>query len=164
LGLELAEARRARGLLAACALLVAMVPVVAAILPQALLEGLRRAEAAGVQWSAAAPAVAGAALAWWFETRGRRLASVGAVAAVMMAGVVWLKLAALPAVDRIASARTFWRENSRRIPEVCVEEANRGWVYGLNYYAGDPLPECRENPRRWRLRQSAARVRLEPPS
>jgi 4-amino-4-deoxy-L-arabinose transferase-like glycosyltransferase len=161
LGLELAEARRARWLLAGCALLVAMIPAAGAMLPQALLEGLRRAEAAGIQWGAAAPAAAGALLAWWLETRGRRWGAVGAVAALMIAGVVWLKAAALPAVDRVASARSFWRENWRRGAEICVEEANRGWRYGLNYYAIDPLPECRENPRPWRLRQNAFGARLE---
>lgn len=161
LGLELAEAKRAGWLLVGSALLAGMIPVAAALLPEVLLEGLRRAEAAGIDWRAAGPAAGGAVLAWWLERRGRRLAAAGAVVAVMIAGVVWVKLAALPRVDRIASARAFWRENRRRAGEICIEEAHRGWVYGLNYYAGEPLPECRERERPWRLRQSASGARLE---
>ena len=161
LGLELAEARRARALLAASALLMAVLPLAAAILPEALLEGLRRAHAGPIHWAAMAPPVAAAALVWWLEARGRRLAAVSVVVVVMTAGVAWLKLTAFPAVDRTASARAFWRQAARGAEEICVAEANRGWVYGLNYYAGHPLPDCRESPRPWRLRQSPAGARLE---
>jgi len=161
MGLGLAEARRVRGLLAACALLVVLLPVVAAVLPEALLEGLRRAEAGPLRWGAAAPAVVAAGLAWWLETRGRRLWAVSVVVAVMTAGVVWLKVTTFPALDRVASARVAWRQIAGQAHEVCVEEANRGWLYGLNYYSVTPLPACAEGPRPVRLRQTPAGVKLE---
>jgi hypothetical protein len=47
--------------------------------------------------------------------------------------------------------------------DLCIEAANRGWRYGLNYYSVDPLPDCADTPAAWRIRQSASAVRLEPP-
>jgi len=162
-GLALAEARRVGGLLAACAALVALLPVVGAVLPGALLEGLRKADVAPIQWAAMAPALVAAALAWRLEALGRRAWAVATVLGVMTAGVVWLKLTAFPEVDRVASARAFWREVAPQAKQLCVETANRGWRYGLYYYSVDPLPDCANTPDAWRIRQSAAGVRLEPP-
>jgi len=161
MGLELAESRRVRWPLAACALLVALLPAVAAVLPEAVLEGLRRAQAGPISWGAAAPAVVAAGLAWWMETRGRRLWAVSVVVAVMTAGVVWLKVTTFPALDRVASARFVWRQVAGQAGEVCVEEAKRGWLYGLNYYSVTPLPSCAEEPRPLRLRQTPAGAKLE---
>jgi len=162
-GLAVAEARRVGGVLAACALLVALLPVAGAILPGALLEGLRRSQAVPIQWAAMLPAMVAAALAWRLEARQRRAWAVATVLGVMTAGAVWLKLTAFPAVDRVASARAFWRQAAPQAKELCVETANRGWRYGLNYYSVDPLPDCAGAPSALRIRQSATGVRLEPP-
>lgn len=161
LGLQLSEGPPRRWLLAACGLLLALLPVAAAVLPEALLEGLRRAQAAPIRWGGAAPAVAAAGLAWWLETRGRRAWAVSVIVALMTAGVVWVKVTTFPELDRVASARVLWRQISRQASEVCVEEANRGWLYGLNYYAVTPLPACTEEARPVRLRQTPAFTRLD---
>jgi len=57
-------------------------------------------------------------------------------------------------VDRTVSARALWREISGRADEVCVDQIERNWRYGLNYYSGTPLPECSGDPRPWWVRQS----------
>ncbi len=161
-GLELAEAKGVRWPLAACALLLALVPLVAAVLPGALLEGLRRAAVGEVRWAVSAPAGIVAVAVWWLEARGRRVAAVAVLVGAMAAGVLWFKVTTFPVLDRAVSARAFWREIAPRAGEVCVEEANRGWLYGLNYYAITPLPECADQPRPWRLQQSPGTARLVP--
>jgi hypothetical protein len=76
------------------------------------------------------------------------------IAAGAAAGAVYLKRVAAPELDRTVSARTFWREISSRANEVCVDQIERNWRYGLNFYSGTPLPECSVQPRPWRVRQS----------
>ena len=161
MGLELTEAKRARGLLAGCALLLALLPLAAAVLPGALLEGLRRAAVGEVRWVASAPAVILAVAVWRLEAGGRRVAAVAALVAAMTAGAVWLKLTTFPVLDRTVSARACWRQISSQAHEICVEAGNRGWLYGLNYYAVTPLPDCETEPRRLRLRQAGGAARLE---
>jgi hypothetical protein len=48
----------------------------------------------------------------------------------------------LPVLDQRYSVREFWRANAAQIQASCVKDVRREWVYGLNYYAGRPLPEC----------------------
>ena len=39
--------------------------------------------------------------------------------------------------------------------QLCAEpDLHRAWRYGLSYYAGVPLPDCKTNPRRWRAGNS----------
>lgn len=146
MGLGLAETRRARGWLAACALLLVVLPAAAPLIPAALAEGLRRAPRPAVQWTWLLP-VAVAVPVWVLETRGRRLAAAGVVALGAIAGVVYLKMAALPAADRMASARPLWRAIEGHVDQVCVDRLKSDFTYGLGYYAGMPLPECASEPR-----------------
>src|ERR1019366_3380314 len=95
-----------------------------------------------------------AAAAWLLESRGRRLAAVLLIAAGAAAGTVYLKWAAAPELDRTVSARALWRQVSGRADEVCIDQIERSWRYGLNYYSGTPLPECSQQPRPWWVRQS----------
>jgi hypothetical protein len=94
-----------------------------------------------------------AGLVWWLETKGRRQSAVCWIVAAMTAGVVWLAGHTFPDLDRLVSARTFWCQIAGRSSEVCVEEANRGWLYNLNYYSTTPLPACVEESRPFHLRQ-----------
>jgi len=96
--------------------------------------------------------------AWLLESRGRRLAAVLLIAAGAAAGTVYLKWAAAPELDRTVSARALWRQISGRAEEVCIDQIERSWRYGLNYYSGTPLPECSQHPGRGgyaSLRQAA---------
>jgi hypothetical protein len=65
-----------------------------------------------------------------------------------------MKVDALPALDREASARRLWRKIAAESDTVCVDNIHRNWRYSLNYYSVTPLPECSESPRPTRIRQS----------
>jgi 4-amino-4-deoxy-L-arabinose transferase-like glycosyltransferase len=140
------EAADARPWLAACALLLVAFPVAAQVLAAALESGLLRAPRPAFQWIWLAPAAIAAA-AWACESRGRRLAAVVSIALGATAGVFYVKQAAPPQVEQVASARTLWREISPRAGEVCVDRIDRDWRYGLNYYSIAPLPECTAQPK-----------------
>jgi 4-amino-4-deoxy-L-arabinose transferase-like glycosyltransferase len=144
MGVALAEAKTAKWALAASAALLVLVPVVAGILPEALLRGLSRAQAAGLPWQALLAVAAVAAVAWAAERAGRRLVAVGAIAAAMLAGVLWMEATTFPVLDRTVSARGVWSQVAGRASEVCVGQVSRSWRYNLNYYSGSPLPECGE--------------------
>ncbi|MBI4874664.1 MAG: glycosyltransferase family 39 protein [Acidobacteria bacterium] len=149
MGIALAETRRPRWSLAACGLLLGLIPVVAAALPDLLIAGLRRADLGAPGWVWIAMAVP----VWFLERRGRRLAAVALVAAGVGAGILWIKLAALPGADARMTARPLWRAVAPRAGEVCVEPIHRAWRYGLNYYSREPLPDCAVAPRPLRIRQ-----------
>ena len=142
MGLGLAEAPRARAWLAACALLLALFPLAAPLIPSALAEGLRRAGHPALAWMWLLPAAGIAAAAWILDSRGHRLAATAMVALGAVAGAVYAKAEALPAADRLASARPLWRSIEDRAAEVCLDRVKRDFAYGLAYYAGQPLPDC----------------------
>jgi hypothetical protein len=96
-----------------------------------------------------------AAAVWACESRGRRLAAVVLIAIGAAAGMLYLKQAALPQVERMASARALWREISPRVGEVCIDRIDRDWRMGLNYYSISPLPECKAQPRALRVIQDS---------
>ena len=151
LGLD--GAPRAGAWLAVCAALLLAFPVAAQVLPAALALGLSKASHPGFRWWWL---VLGGVMAasWLLEQRGRRVAAVACIAAGAAAGVVYLKQTTLPEVDRVASARDLWRAIAGRASDVCVDGLDRDWLYGLNYYSVDPLPECSIRPRPLRLRPS----------
>ncbi|MGD0498873.1 MAG: glycosyltransferase family 39 protein [Bryobacteraceae bacterium] len=154
--LALAEAAGAGMWLAACALLLAALPMAGAVLPAALVSGLSQAPWPVFQWVWLAPA-AMAAAAWALEKRGRRLAAVAAIAAGAGASMLYVKQTALPEVDRAASARGLWLQVAPHAGETCVDTLQRDWRYGLNYYSVTPLPDCAAQPRPLRVRQLPGR-------
>jgi len=142
----------ARPWLVACGLLLVAFPIAATVLPDALNHGLSKAARPPFQaaWLlAAAPAVAG----WLLDSRGKRLAAVFTLAAGVTAGVVYLKVIALPKLNETVSARNLWGRIADRAAEVCVDGLDRSWRYGLNYYSITPLPDCSATPTAWRIRQ-----------
>ena len=133
--------RRVPALLALSAALLVAFPIVGAMLPAALLNGLSRASLPAFHWIWLAPLPL-AAGAWTLARSGRRLAAVAAVACGAALGVLYLKEGVMPEVDRVASARTLWRQVSARADRVCVEPIHRNWRYQLNYYSVARLPDC----------------------
>jgi 4-amino-4-deoxy-L-arabinose transferase-like glycosyltransferase len=161
-GLARAEGRRPWAL-AASALLLGLVPVAAAVLPEALNTGLTRALSRARAPLAAWAAVAAlAAVVWMAERRGGRKLAVGFLAAAAVTGYAWMKQSTFPAIDRQAGARALWLEARPHAGEVCVGEVRRHLVYGLNYYAGRRLPACADEPKRRRIEESGVVVSLEP--
>jgi len=148
-----AETAHAGPWLACCALLLVAFPMAARMLPVALATGLSKTPLPAFQaiWLLA---LGVAAAAWLLESRAHRLAAVLLIAAGAAAGTVYLKRVAAPELDRTVSARALWREISGRADEVCVDQIERNWRYGLNYYSGTPLPECSDEPKPVWVRQS----------
>jgi 4-amino-4-deoxy-L-arabinose transferase-like glycosyltransferase len=145
-GLALDEMRNVRWLLAACAAMLMFIPVVAFTLPRALADGLAAAGIGGWNWYLAAGCLLVAAGVVWLErTRGRETA-IALLFAAAVAGVVYVKVEALPALDRLYSARGLWRQIAGRAQSACVAELERTWRYGLNYYSVAPLPDCEQTP------------------
>jgi 4-amino-4-deoxy-L-arabinose transferase-like glycosyltransferase len=148
LAVALEKARSAAWWLAACGLLLAAVPLIAAILPEALNTGITHVEWGIVLGWPLLLAVAAAGAAWWLarddadqEWSDRRRWAALTVACAAVVSVLYLKAAAFPAMDRQVSVRAFWREHSAEA--ACLDPAlRRAWVYGLNYYAERALPAC----------------------
>jgi 4-amino-4-deoxy-L-arabinose transferase-like glycosyltransferase len=136
LGIALSEAVRLRWLLAGCALLLALLPAIGSILPQALEEGLTRADWSLGPWPVA---ILFAVHALLTSRLSRPERAAAAIVAGVVAGVLYLKLTALPMVDAAASARPLSRRGAGKI---CPEQFPRSIRYGLNYYLGAPLTEC----------------------
>jgi len=141
MGIEIAETRRGGLWLAACALLLALFPVAVPLIPAALGEGLRRAPRPEFHWIWLLPALV-AVPVFLLDVRGRRLAAAALVALGATAGVAYVKIAALPQADGLASARPVWRAIESRAGEVCADPLKPEFRYGLGYYAGMPVPAC----------------------
>jgi 4-amino-4-deoxy-L-arabinose transferase-like glycosyltransferase len=156
-GIALDEVPRARAILAGCALLVVMFPIAAAVLPDAVLSGLSHAPKPHFQAVWLAP-IATAAFAWTLEGCGRRIAATFAIAGSVALGVGMVKIAVAPELDARASARGVWRQVATQAESVCVGDLKRGWVYGLNYYAGRSLPACDSDPKPLQIVPSGDRL------
>lgn len=130
--------------LAFSAMLTPLFLLAAGLLPAALAGGLRDAfpvdlTTAG-RMAAAVPLAMVAAGAMLFLSRERALCLWFGLAFL---GWGYVEYAALPWVDRAASARSLWREIPDPKPSHCVGALRRDWRYGLNYYSVVPLPDCR---------------------
>ncbi len=151
LGIALAEVKRARAVLAGSAVLVAGIPVLAAILPEAMLRGVTHATLTGVPWRTLAVVGALAVAVWLLESAGRRELAVLVLGLAVAGGTLWMELRTFPLLDREVSARGIWREVAPRSSQACVGEVSRSVRYGLNYYSVTPLPDCADSPRPLRV-------------
>ena len=150
--IALHAAPRAGWMLTACAALLAAFPIAAPIFPAAAANEWASAPHLRFHWTWLL-ALLPAAAVWILDGRGKRLAAVATVAVGTAAGVVYLKIAVEPEVDRRATARALTAEAARHPGEVCLENLRREWEYGLKYYAVPELPQCEDNPKRFRLIQ-----------
>ncbi len=151
-GIALAEARKAAVGLSICAVFLAAFPVAVESLPAAVASGVSSAGLPQFRWTWLLPAVLAAAV-WLLDRRSRRFAAVAAVSLGAAAGLAYVKHAALPLVDREATARPLWNRIAAQAPGICLEELHRNWTYGLNYYSVIPLPSCSAEPKPLRVRQ-----------
>ncbi|MBI5280997.1 MAG: glycosyltransferase family 39 protein [Candidatus Solibacter usitatus] len=157
------SAPRAGRTLALSAFLLGLCPVIAGILPDSLLFGLRRASFEDVDLNFFALILPFAALAWWLDRTARRIHAVTLVAALAALGLLFVKFSAGPALDQAVSARGLWRKVAPRAQSTCVDSLHRAWRYGLNYYSVVPLPDCDGGNARFMLRQEPNSIpRLQP--
>lgn len=144
--------------LTASALLLVALPSIAAALPDALLSGVRKAPAV---FTPGLPFIAVAALVWWLASRKKAILGMLAAGLAIMFGLAYVKGKIFPVLDERVSVRRFWRMNADRAARACVEPGlRRDWIYGLNHYAGRPLPLCEAGSTGARPRLSAPDGRL----
>jgi len=155
-GLALDEAIHGAALLSVCGLQVAWFTIAGPVLPAAVTMGLSRVPAPRFSWTWLAPVLL-SAVVWVLDRHGRRLAAVAVVAASVTAGMVYLKLAVAPDLDRLASARQLSLQVAARAGQVCLENVQRAWEYGLDYYAAARLPACESAPLPWHVVQEPGR-------
>lgn len=139
-GLEKTGAKKPWWMAASMLTLIAL-PVITYSLPAVLLDGIRKAPlvlAPGLPFLLAVPMV------WYLAWREKPAAAMLAAGAAVFVGLIYFKLGAFPLLDRQVSVRGFWRANRDQIAHACFEpDVRREWQYGLNYYAGHALPDCR---------------------
>jgi 4-amino-4-deoxy-L-arabinose transferase-like glycosyltransferase len=154
IGLALDEVRNALPVLVAMALLMAIIPALVTVLPQALAHGLSRSDWPSPDWTWAIPILAIVPV-WYFEKQGKRSLAMDVLAALLTGGVIILKTSAFPAIDANVSARPLWKQIEPVRDQVCiVEPLQRHWRYGLNYYSVTPLPSCEQSPLPYRVERS----------
>ena len=139
-GTRLAE-KPLPGVPIAAACLLPLFPVAAALLPEAVAAGLSRASADSVSGMAVAGFLAASAAVIGFTRRNFDLGFAAAAVATTV-GTVGLILTTFPELDRVASARPWWRDLRQTGNLPCVEDLHRNLRYGLHYYARRELPAC----------------------
>ena len=145
MGLGLFRARFAAPWLALPLLSLAWVPVVGALLPIAIGSGIRKAWPVPliVRFQAALlmlPLMMAAGTTLLAERARRRAWAVAGILVLTVASVAWLKVTAVPRIDREASARGLYRGAAGK--PVCLGEMPRAWPYGVNYYFDRVVPVC----------------------
>ncbi|HUQ93803.1 MAG TPA: phospholipid carrier-dependent glycosyltransferase [Bryobacteraceae bacterium] len=152
-GVALKEASWPRGALASAAALVGLTPIVAGVLPDALEIGTKRAVASVSVWTAIPFMLLLGLCVWGVERWKGRLAAVAVVVALVCTGVWKLTRDAFPVLDEQVSARGEWRKIQGHSMDVCLDEPNRDFRYGMNYYSVTPLPDCEDQARSVRLKR-----------
>jgi 4-amino-4-deoxy-L-arabinose transferase-like glycosyltransferase len=151
IGVRLAAAETRTRWLPAVGILLGLIPVVGAMLPKALAEGISTVRPADLPWRFAALGIALSIALAWALAKGWKQSVMSTLAALSVAGVVYLKATTLPALEREASARPVWRAIEKDKDQVCLEEVDRQTAYGLHYYSLAGLPDCIESPRPIRI-------------
>jgi len=143
-----------------CALLIALIPLFAPVLPATLslgrmssvaFQGVSRTEIFYIAVPVAAVLLA-------------RRSWIGPLLVLcVVSGGIYLKYLDYPALDEQVSARGLWREIKGISGEVCDGGASRDVIYGLNFYRGAPFPTCDKGKFRFVLRSRGhAKAILEP--
>jgi 4-amino-4-deoxy-L-arabinose transferase-like glycosyltransferase len=146
--------------LATCALLLVALPTVAGILPDALLAGLSHSHVAFAPGGLIFVGAAG--VLWWLAWKQKTEAALLSVALAAGIGAVYVKFSTFPALDRTVSVRSFWSAHRSEVAAGCVDGVSRTWQYGLNYYAGHEVPECKaEDARSTRITMRDRQLTME---
>ncbi len=126
----------------ACVVLLIAAPAIASYLPDALLSGVSSAHFVFSRMAWGWPFALAAGGIFWLAWLQKREQAMLAATLATLAAIAYFKFAALPVLDQRYSVRGFWSANAAQIEGACIKDVRREWVYGLNYYAGRPLPEC----------------------
>lgn len=140
-GIALTQASNPRWVLALSAALLWLIPAIQDLLPRALVAGLGNTPIQ-IPTLLLLPTAVLAVICWYFQ----REKSVSIVALFVILGVSRVVWETYPLLDRTYSARAFWRAqvDAGAANQLCLEQANRSWRYGLDYYAHRPIPDCKQ--------------------
>ncbi len=138
-GIALGWARKTRLPLFLCALALMLAPIAAAVLPDALLVGFSRTPWRGFDGPWVALFALAAVVPLWLELRSRRTEALTVTALLAASALLYIKIAALPATDRI---RPFYAQHANWLDAVCLQDVDRDARYQLQYYAGREFPLC----------------------
>lgn len=122
--------------LVAVSALIGLFPAMTDVVPVALGHGFH---AASIPWGSAALAVVLAAAAGVAVFRALAHRGLFAIALLAAIGYLWFEAAALPSLDRSASARPLWLSSH---PACGPRGASRNLLYGLYYYSGKQVADC----------------------
>jgi 4-amino-4-deoxy-L-arabinose transferase-like glycosyltransferase len=130
--------------LGATALMLIALPAIAALLPAALISGIRKAPVELTpRWPFIGLVLTVAALVWFLAWREQTSLAILTTGLAVAVGVVYLKNTAFPILENQVSVRAFWRASPAPARAACLDSSvRREWQYGLNYYAAHPLAEC----------------------
>lgn len=151
-GLALARESKPGLALPLSGLLLGLLAPGSAVLPAALARGL--GEAMGqARFPLQAMVAVGviAVVVWRAEHAGWRSLAIAAVALAAVVGYVGIKRDAFEAIDRMAGTRWLWREAQPHRDALCLGQVRRHVEYGMQYYAGAPLPRCESTPLPYRV-------------
>jgi len=132
-----------RGCLLAAAALTGLAPLAASLLPDAVAGGITRSTWDASSWPLCVGiSVVAVALVAFREWKSTRRSTVLLIAMIATLGIVYLKRVAFPVLEERVSAKRLWQSIEARRDGICLGNMHRNWRYGLNYYAGQPLPDC----------------------
>jgi 4-amino-4-deoxy-L-arabinose transferase-like glycosyltransferase len=136
--------------MAACAVLLTLLPTAMAALPEALLAGATKASWTFHRGGLVFLIVAGAV--WWLASNRQTGLAVLAAALSAAVGIGVLEARVFPVLDQRVSARQFWRDHRDQIPSACLDPGlRRASEYALDYYASRALPQCGPEARGYRV-------------
>lgn len=122
-----------------CAILIAVIPVLARALPDSLVSG-RLSLAAATHVTRVEMFYIAVPLAVVLFAR-RSWVGLSLALCVVASGI-YLKAATFPALDRSVSARQYWNSISNLPGKICDGGMNRDWIFGLSFYRGEALKPC----------------------
>ncbi len=152
IALRLRVAPMPRVALTVSALLLGLLPLAAAVLPEALASGLPRAwPPRDLSWGLAAMPLAALAAVAWAAWSGRRRTAVAAVALAAAIGLLTLKRAVYPQLDRAAGTRDLFLPEQVPVEDLCLGDVRRHVVYGASFYGRDRVPSCEQGTRPYHI-------------
>ena len=139
-----------KGWLVACAILIALIPLIASVLPGSLVIGRYTWSAIKLDRTALFYIVAPLAVI----LLARRSWMPALLALCIVAGGIYVKSVCYPVIDDRVSARGVWRRIQPIENDVCDGGTNRDWIYGLNFYLPRPMPYCGTGPFHFMMRSN----------
>jgi len=130
-----------RSWLFSCALLIALIPLIASILPESLSLGKMSFAAIG---SISRLEIFYILLPLAAVLLARKQWVAPLLILCIVAEGIYLKYVTYPALDQQVSARGMWRQVQFMPGRICDGGTNRNWLYGLTFYRGSPYPPCAE--------------------